>query len=89
MSMSVEQRRTQVLERADTPAGSVRLAKASSRYDRRRRHYTVEILPRHCVGHELEELWWDVVADWPVSAGRDAPHKAYAVALKTLRALGS
>ncbi len=87
MSMSVAQRRTQVLERVDTPQGSVRLTKASSRYDRRRRYYALEFLPVSAVGHEHEDYAWRVVENWPVSspgAGMLA-HAAFVVATKLIR----
>ncbi len=70
MSMSVEQRRTQVLDRHDFSAGSIRLTKASGRYDRRYRYFAVEYLPVDARGTELEEYRWTVLADWPVAIGR-------------------
>lgn len=86
MSMSVEQRRTEVLERQDFPAGSVRLTKASSRFDRRFRYFTVELLPARCVGTELEEHGWKVLANWPVADGRQAADVFFAGAWRTVQA---
>lgn len=65
MSMSVEQRRTEVLRRGDWPLGSVRLSKGSSRYDRRFRFFSVELLPASFRGSD-EDYGWRVLRDWPV-----------------------
>jgi hypothetical protein len=65
MSMSVEQRRTEVLSVLEAPAiGKVRLAKASSKYDRRRRYLVVEWCPPEWVGTDLEEHAYRVLGDW-------------------------
>jgi hypothetical protein len=87
MSMSVEQRRTQVLDRHDFPAGSVRLTKASSRYDRRHRHFAVEFLPADARGTELEDYRWTVLADWPVASGQDEPDVFYRGAWRAIEAI--
>lgn len=87
VSMSVEQRRTQVLERQDFPAGSVRLTKASSRFDRRRRFFAVEFLPAASRGTELEEYAWRVVTNWPVSDGPAEPWAFYRATWLTVRAM--
>ncbi len=78
MSMSVDQRRTEVLRRVDLISGSVRLTKASSRYDRRYRYFAVELLrPTYC-GHAYEEYLWRVLCDWPVGEpGAGAEARAY------------
>ena len=89
MSMSVEQRRTQVLERQDFPAGSVRLTKASSRYDLRRRYFAVEFLPADARGTELEDYRWTVLADWPVGCGQDEPATFYRGAWRAIGAIST
>jgi hypothetical protein len=64
MSMSVEERRTEVLDQMSGPWGKARLAKASSRYDRRQRHLVVEWCPPSWVGTDLEEYGYRVLGDW-------------------------
>jgi hypothetical protein len=65
MSMTVEQRRTVVLSELGAPAiGKLRMAKASSKYDRRRRYLVVEWCPPEWVGTDLEEHAYRVLRDW-------------------------
>lgn len=87
--MSLEQRRVVVLERQEFPAGHVRLIKASSRYDRRRRYWVVEVLPAAFVGAELVAYMWRVVADFAVSSAESEAKawEAYHSAWLTVRAL--
>jgi hypothetical protein len=70
VSMSVEERRTEILRRTDHPVGSVRRAKASSKYDRRQRFFVVELLNPADRDGEIEEYSWCVLRDWPVSDPR-------------------
>lgn len=68
MSMSVEERRTEVLREQEWPAGKVRLVKASNKHDRRYRHLVVEWLPAAHYG-ELEEYQYQGLRDWwPINA---------------------
>ena len=63
--MSVEERRTQVISVLDAPAvGKVRIAKASSKYDRRQRYLVVEWCPPEWVDTDLEEHAYRVLRDW-------------------------
>jgi hypothetical protein len=63
--MSVEQRRTETLSVLEADAvGKVRIAKASSRYDLRRRYLVVEWCPPEWVGSDLEEAAYRVLRDW-------------------------
>lgn len=64
MSMSVEQRRTEVLKELQLPTGKVRLVKASNKYDRRRRHLALEWCPPEFVDTDLEEHAYRVLEDW-------------------------
>jgi hypothetical protein len=64
MSMSVEQRRTEVLEAVELPTGKVRLVKASSKYDRRQRHLVVEWCEPRFVGGDPEEYAYHVLNEW-------------------------
>jgi hypothetical protein len=64
MSMSVDERRTEVLDQMSGPWGKARLVKASSRYDRRQRHLAVEWCPPASVGTDLEEYAYRVLGDW-------------------------
>ncbi len=86
--MSVEQRRTEVLRRQDLDAGSVRLTKASSRYDRRLRFYAVEFLPPAALGTDLEDWRWTVLCDWPISCGEHMPKTFYRGALQAVQEIG-
>jgi hypothetical protein len=90
MSMTVTERRVQVLETHQFPAGHARLVKASSRHDRRRRFWVVEVLSAPNVGAEFAEYHWRVVEHIPVGEP-DAEARAwrgYRYAWLTLRALG-
>jgi hypothetical protein len=64
MSMSVQERRTEVLREIEFPTGKVRLVKASNRYDRRFRHLAVEWCRPRFVGTDLEEHAYAVLMDW-------------------------
>jgi hypothetical protein len=64
MSMSVDQRRTEVLRWWELPEGKIRLAKASSKYDRRLRYLVVEWCPGRWVGTDLEEHAYRGLRDW-------------------------
>lgn len=87
--MSVEQRRVEVIDTQTFPVASVRLAKASSRYDRRYRYWVVEILRADHAESDVAE-YLCVVDSWPVSDkdSKAAAGRAYTVAWKTVRALG-
>lgn len=88
MSMSVEQRRTVVLEQQTFPAGRVRIAKASNKYDRRLRHLVVEWCPARFVGHEFEELSYVVIQDfWPIRTHTEEAWAAYRTAWLTVLAM--
>jgi hypothetical protein len=78
MSMSVEQRRTEVLEAVELPTGKVRLVKASSRYDRRQRYLAVEWCEPRFVDGDLEEHAYRVLSDW--WPARSATNRAEAFA---------
>jgi hypothetical protein len=90
MSMTVKQRRTQVLNELGAPAiGNIRIAKASSRYDRRQRYLVVEWCPPEWVGTETEEYAYRVLRDWhPASdpANLAAAREFQAGAFHALRA---
>jgi hypothetical protein len=65
MSMSVEERRTETLSELGAPAiGKIRMAKASSKYDRRQRYLVVEWCPPEFVGTDMEEHAYRVLRDW-------------------------
>lgn len=62
--MSVDERRTETLQEVELPTGKLRLAKASSRYDRRMRYLVVEWCPPQFVGTEMEEYAYRVLQNW-------------------------
>ena len=65
MSMSVSERRTEVLHDWELPGGKVRLVKASNKYDDRRfRHLAVEWCPPQFIGTPHEEHGYRVLRDW-------------------------
>lgn len=90
MSMSVEERRTETLSVLEAPAvGKVRIAKASSKYDRRRRYLVVEWCPPEWVDTDLEEAAYRVLRDWhppSSSANLSAAREFQAGAWHALRA---
>ena len=88
--MSVDQRRTETLRSDELPGGKLRLAKASSRYDRRRRYLVVEWCPPRFVGADLEEYAYRVLQNWhPVGdrANQVEAEAAYVGALHLLRVM--
>lgn len=89
MSMSLAERRIQVIDQMEFPGGRVRLVKASSRYDRRHRYWAIDLLRPAYVGHELEDYMWTVVQSWPVSqSGTESEARAaFTTTWLTVRAL--
>ncbi len=89
MSMSVEQRRAEVIREGEGPWGKLRIAKASSKYDRRIRYLVVEWCPQRFVDTDMEEAAYKVLRDWhPASSfeNRAAATAFFAGAREAFRA---
>ena len=71
MSMTVDERRVEVLREDREEWGILRIVKASSKYDRRRRWLVVEWCPPEYVGTDMEEWAYRVQNGWTPAGSKE------------------
>lgn len=78
MSMTAEQRRTEVLHEDWGRWGKLRIVKASSRYDRRYRYLVVEWCAPINIGTAHEEYSYQVLHGWHPAGAKESMVEARA-----------